>query len=44
MILRNFFKDYIDGTLEKAIVADRKMFLCHLTQAVSNGIKTNKNI
>ena len=39
MILRNFFRNYIDGTPEKAIVADRKMFLCNLTQAVLSGIE-----
>jgi len=44
MILRNFFKDYIDGTSEKAIVADRKIFLCHLTQAVLSGIETDGNL
>lgn len=44
MILRNFFKNYIDGTTEKAIVVDRKIFLRHLTQAVLNGIKTEGNL
>ena len=44
MILRNFFKTYIDGTLEKAIVANRKMFLCHITQAVLSGIEADGNL
>lgn len=35
-ILKNFFERYIQGTPEKAIVLDRKIFLCHLTNEVSN--------
>lgn len=36
--LKGFFKKYIQGTPEKAMVADRKMFLCRLTFAVQKGI------
>ena len=38
MYLKDFFKKYIEGTQEKAIVADLKMFLCHLTNAVMKGM------
>lgn len=44
MILRNFFKEYIDGTPEKAMVADRRMFLCYLTKAVISGIDIGENV
>jgi len=42
--LREFFEKYIEGTPEKAIVADRKMFLCHLTKAVMKGIDIDSSI
>src|SRR3989338_125533 len=42
--LREFFEKYIEGTPEKAIVADRKMFLCHLTKAVMKGIDIDGSI
>ena len=38
MHLKEFFKKYIEGTPEKAIVADRKIFLCCLTKAVMKGV------
>lgn len=44
MFLKDFFKKYIKGTAEKAIVADRKMFLCCLTRAVMKGIGINYSI
>ncbi len=43
-ILQDFFEKYIKGTSEKAIVADHKIFLCHLTNAVCDGIKIANNI
>ena len=42
-VLKNFLRKYIEGTPEKAIVADRKVFLCSLTKAVMNGISINTN-
>ncbi len=39
MHLKDFFKKYIEGTAEKAVVADRKMLLCGLTKAVTKGIE-----
>lgn len=44
MFLKEFFKRYIEGTVEKAIVADRKMFLCHLTKSVTEGIGINHSV
>lgn len=41
MYLKEFFKKYIEGTPEKAIVADRKIFLCCLTKAVMKGVNIN---
>lgn len=43
-ILQYFFEKYIKGTSEKAIVVDRKIFLCHLTNAVCDGIKIASNV
>jgi hypothetical protein len=36
--LRDFFIKYIQGTPEKAIVVNKKLLLCRLTVAVSEGI------
>jgi len=44
MYLKEFFKKHIENTPEKAIVADRKMFLCHLTKAVMEGIGIDGSI
>lgn len=43
MYLKEFFKKYIKGTPEKAIVADRKMFLCYLTKAVMEGVNIDSS-
>ena len=43
-ILKDFFERYIKGTPYKAIVIDRKIFLCHLTNAVCDGIGIANNI
>ncbi|MEK7172365.1 MAG: hypothetical protein AAB723_01755 [Patescibacteria group bacterium] len=42
-ILKDFFERYIKGTPYKAIVIDRKVYLCHLTNAVCNGIEIANN-
>lgn len=42
--LRKFFRKYIDGTLAKAIVVNKKMFLCNLTNAVIRGINIDNNL
>ena len=42
--LNEFFRKYIEGTPYKAIVAERKMFLCHLTKAVRNGLAVHDTI
>ena len=44
MYLREFFKKYIEGTPEKAIVPDRKMFLCCLSNAVTKGLIIDNSI
>ncbi|MFH1170713.1 MAG: hypothetical protein V1704_04110 [Candidatus Vogelbacteria bacterium] len=36
--LKDFFHKYIENTPEKAVVADKKMFLCLLTVAVCKGV------
>ena len=41
-VLNKFFEKYIKGTVEKATVVNRKIFLCNLTNAVCTGIKINK--
>ncbi|MEK7104316.1 MAG: hypothetical protein AAB842_02865 [Patescibacteria group bacterium] len=43
-ILKDFFERYVKGTPYKAIVIDRKIFLCHLTNAVCDGIEITNNI
>jgi len=43
-ILKDFFEKNIKGTPYKAIVIDRKIFLCHLTNAVCDGIKIANNL
>jgi len=42
--LKIFFKEYIEGTPEKAVVADQKMLLCRLTLAVAQGIEIHDSI
>ena len=44
MFLKEFFKKYIEGTPEKAIVADRKIFLCCFTNAVIKGVDIDYSI
>lgn len=44
MILRGFFKKYIENTAEKAEVVNRKIFLCHLTKAVTSGVGIDHSI
>ena len=44
MHLKEFFKKYIEGTPEKALVADRKIFLCCLTKAVMKGVDINYSV
>src|SRR3989344_3832938 len=44
MHLKEFFKKYIEGTPEKALVADRKIFLCCLTKAVMKGVDINCSV
>lgn len=44
MFLREFFKKYIENTAEKAMVADRKMFLCRLTKAVREEVGADNSI
>lgn len=39
--LKEFFQKYIENTAEKAVVADKKFFLCLLTIAVSQGADIN---
>jgi len=39
--LKEFFHRYIENTSEKAVVADKKLFLCLLTLAVSQGVNIN---
>ena len=39
MYLSKFFENYIKGTPQKAIVANRKALLCRLTEAVMDGIE-----
>ena len=39
--LKEFFQKYIENTTEKAVVADKKFFLCPLTLAVSQGVNIN---
>lgn len=39
--LKEFFHKYIENTPEKAVVADKKLFLCLLTLAVSQGVDIN---
>ncbi|MEI7425640.1 MAG: hypothetical protein WCK16_01775 [Candidatus Moraniibacteriota bacterium] len=39
MYLSKFFENYIKGTPQKAIVANRKVLLCRLTEAVIEGIE-----
>jgi len=41
-ILQEFFEKYIKGSPEKAVVADCKIFLCRLTNAVCLGIGVDK--
>ena len=41
-LLNKFFDQYIKGTVEKAAVVNRKIFLCNLTNAVCVGIGVNK--
>lgn len=43
MFLQEFFKKYIKDSPEKAVVADRKMLLCHLTKAVMEGINIDNS-
>lgn len=40
-VLKEFFEKYVKGTSYKAIVADRKVFLCRFTNAVSRSIGVN---
>lgn len=40
-VLKEFFKKYVKDTPYKAIVADRKVFLCYFTKAVLRGIGVN---
>ncbi|OIO48939.1 hypothetical protein COX74_01055 [bacterium (Candidatus Gribaldobacteria) CG_4_10_14_0_2_um_filter_41_16] len=42
-ILKNFFEKNIKGTPYKAIVIDRKVYLCRLTNAVCDGIEITNN-
>lgn len=44
MDLKGFFKRHIRNTPEKAIVIDRKIFLCNLTNAVLKGIELDDSI
>ncbi|MFZ2226112.1 MAG: hypothetical protein WA064_01180 [Candidatus Moraniibacteriota bacterium] len=39
MYLSKFFENYIKGTPQKAIVANRRALLCRLTEAVIDGIE-----
>lgn len=39
MYLSKFFENYIKGTPQKAVVANRKALLCRLTEAVMDGIE-----
>lgn len=41
-VLNKFFEKYVKGTDYKANVINRRMFLCHLTNAVCRGIGVNK--
>ena len=43
-VLNKFFEKYVKGTDYKATVANRRIFLCHLTNAVCRGIGVNKKI
>lgn len=43
-LLKEFFIKYVKGTLEKAIVADRKILLCRITMAVAEGIGMRDSI
>ena len=43
-ILKEAFENYIKGTEYKAVVADGKFFLCHLTNAVCSGVRVAKEI
>ena len=44
MFLKNLFKRYIENTPEKAMVANRKVCLCGLTKAVTEGICINHSM
>lgn len=41
-VLKEFFEKYIQGTPYKGAVEDRKIFLCHLTNAVCFGVEIDK--
>lgn len=44
MFLQEFFKKYIKDSPEKAVVANRRMLLCHLTKAVIEGINIDNSV
>lgn len=44
MYLRKFFKKYIENTAEKTEVANHKICLCGLTNAVIKGINIDYSI
>lgn len=44
MYLKELFKKHIEGTPEESIVADRKILLCNLTNAVIEGIDIDESL